>query len=341
MKLRLLAGLAGVLFVVLLLPKSQPAAPVEDYHMAMGTVVRMALFVDADRAPALFERARAEMARLDRELTRFGEGGELVQVSRDAGLAPVPVSAELAQLLGASIELSRRTGGAFDPALGALTALWGFPDATRPPTPAQVDSARTLSGVGLVRLEDGRVRFDRDGVRLDLGGCAKGYVVDRAVALLCAAGVEAGVVDAGGNLRFWGEKPDGRPWRFGVQHPRQAERIVPVEDVGLAALATSGDYEQFFEYEGRRYHHLLDPATGYPSRRAVSATVWARSAMEADVLSTASFVAGPDSALAWAAAMDSVEVLVYYERDGALKRVASRGLEGRLETDHEPELTSR
>ena len=135
--------------------------------------------------------------------------------------------------------------------------------------------------------------------------------------------MEAGVVEAGGDLRFWGRKPDGRGWRFGVQHPRDPADTVAVEDVGLPALATSGDYERSFEFEGRRYHHLLDPATGYPARRAVSATVWARTALEADALATAAFVAGPGPALEWAAADEDLEVMVYYEEDGRLRRVHS------------------
>jgi thiamine biosynthesis lipoprotein len=210
----------------------------------------------------------------------------------------------------------------------------------RPPAAAQIDSARRAGGYRLLRLRDGRLSFDRPGVQLDLGAAAKGYIVDRAVALLRSAGVPAGVVEAGGDLRFWGHKPDGRPWRFGVQHPRDPATIAAVDDVGLPALATSGDYEQTFEYEGWSYHHLLDPASGYPAERAVSATVWAPTALAADALATAAFVAGPGAALEWAADDDSLEVLVYYEVDGELTRVLSAGLEGRIETTTDSELTT-
>lgn len=330
MRGRLLAGVAGIVLVVLLLRGRAPAVAVEDYHVAMGTIVRVALFVDESQAPPLFAAARGEIARLDSLLTHYGATSEVARVNEAPVGDWVDVSPELAGLLAGSLRLAERTKGAFDPTLGALTKLWGFPDARRPPTTTQIEAALRLCGHELVQLQGNRVRRELPGLRLDLGAAAKGYIVDRTVALLRAAGVDAGVVEAGGDLRYWGVKPDGRAWRFGVQHPRDPARITAVEDVGLPALATSGDYEQTFEYDGQRYHHLLDPATGRPARRTVSATVWASTAIVADVLATAAFVAGPQAALEWAAADDSVEVLLYYEADGKLTRVTSSGLQGRL-----------
>ncbi|MBQ35061.1 MAG: FAD:protein FMN transferase [Candidatus Latescibacteria bacterium] len=323
--------MAGLGLVLLLLPKAEPARPQEIFHVAMGTIVRVALFVSEAEGPALFALARDEIDRLAGKLTHYGSVGEVARVNRDAHSGWVEMSEELSEVLGLSLDLARRTGGAFDPSLGALTQLWGFPDAVQPPTRGAIDSALSRSGYVHVRLEGGRVRFARGGVRLDLGAGAKGFVVDRTVARLQAAGATAGVVEAGGDLRYWGTKPDGRDWHFGVQHPREPELVVAVGDVGLAALATSGDYEQTFESDGQRYHHLLDPETGMPARRTVSATVWAPSALAADGLATAAFVAGPRQALQWAASDDSMEVLIYYESDGVLKRALSEGLTGRID----------
>lgn len=331
MKIRLLVGVAGLGLVLLLLPKAKPAQPLEEYHVAMGTIVRVALFVDEAEAPSLFALARDEIDRLAAQLTLNGTASEVARVNREAAAGWVDISTDLADVLGLSLAIAQRTGGVFDPSLGALTHLWGFPDATRPPARGAIDSALARSGYRRVHLDNRRVHFDTEGVRLDLGAGAKGFIVDRTVARLQAAGVMAGVVEAGGDLRCWGTKPDGRAWRFGVQHPRDPEVIVAVDDVGLAALATSGDYEQTFEFDGQRYHHLLDPDTGMPARRSVSATVWARSAMEADALATAAFVAGPQQALEWAASNDSVEVLLYYESGGVLRRVLSEGLRGRID----------
>lgn len=331
MILRWLIGLIGLALVLWLLPEAERAEPVEEYHVAMGTIVRLALYVDEQEAPRLFAVARDEIDRLAASLTHYeaAGAGDLERVNREAASGWVEMPADLAEVLRRSLELAQQTGGAFDPALGPLTRLWGFPEARRPPAAAVIDSVLALCGAGGVELDGRRVRFTHPGVRLDLGAGAKGYVVDRAVAALQQAGAAAGVVEAGGDLRFWGRKPDGRDWRFGVQHPRQ-DRIIPVEDTGLPALATSGDYEQTFEVDGVRYHHLLDPDTGWPARKAVSATVWARSAMEADALATAAFVAGPQRALEWAAAADSLEVMIYYESGDSLVRAISDGLKGRL-----------
>lgn len=331
MKIRLLIGAAGVGLVLLLLPKAEPARALEDYHVAMGTVVRVALYVDEDVSAPMFALAREEIDRLSGVLTHYGSRSEVARINGTAAGNWVELSPVLADALGQSMALARQTGGIFDPALGALSHLWGFPDAVRPPAAADIDSALARSGFGRLQLDTGRVRFNAEGVQLDLGAGAKGYIVDQTVARLRAAGVSAGVVEAGGDLRYWGTKPDGRPWRFGVQHPRQPDVIVAVNDVGLPALATSGDYEQSFEFEGLRYHHLLDPNTGMPARRAVSATVWAPTAFAADALATAAFVAGPEQALLWAAADDNMEVLLYYVSDGMLKHVLSEGLQGRLE----------
>lgn len=331
MKLRLLFGAVGVALVLWLLPRAEPARALEDYHVAMGTIVRVALYMDEQESAPLFALAREEIDRLAGQLTHYGTGSEVARVNRATAGSWIELSPELAEVLGSSITLARRTGGIFDPALGALTQLWGFPDATEPPAGVAIDSALARAGFERLDLQGRRLRFLTDGVQLDLGAGAKGWIVDRTVARLQAAGATAGVVEAGGDLRYWGTKPDGRTWRFGVQHPRQPRVIVAVEDVGLAALATSGDYEQTFEFDGQRYHHLLDPNSGRPARRAVSATVWAPSAFAADALATAAFIAGPQQALAWAAADDDMEVMLYYEDGGRLRRVLSDGLQGRVE----------
>ena len=136
------------------------------------------------------------------------------------------------------------------------------------------------------------------------------------------------MIEAGGDLRYWGRKPDGRPWRFGVQSPRfdnlpGEDRFIPVADIGLAALATSGDYERFFEFEGKRYHHILDPQSGVPAGRSVSATVWTERAMDADILATAAFVMGPEAGLELVKSLPNTEILLFYENEGKLHRRAS------------------
>jgi len=327
-----LAALSALVLVAVLARLQGPQqGPVQRHHLAMGTLVTLSVYAEAAEAEALLDLAVAEIDRVDSLLSAHRDDSEVSRLNRLAGQGPVAAGPEVLQVLARAAELGRRTGDAVDVTLGALTALWGFPAASQAPPAAAVDSARQHSGRRLLDLRAGDVRYRDPALRLDLGAAAKGYCVDRAAAVLVKAGAAAGVVEAGGDIRFWGRKPRRAPWRFGVQHPRAAERLIVVGDVGPAALATSGDYEQYFESGGRRFHHLLDPATGYPAAEAVSATAWATSAMDADLLATAFFVMGPERAVAWADDEAGVEALVFFERDGQLLHVASQGLQGHMQ----------
>lgn len=322
-----IGGLVGVLYF---LPASELAEPVREDRLMLGTLVTAKLYGDEATVRPQLEQAYAEIARVDSLMSHYREGGELRQLEKRALHGGVRGSAELHTVLVRSQYFAALTDGAFDCTVGALTGLWGFPDVEAPPDSARIDSALALVGYEALVVADTSFRIMRPGLRLDLGAAAKGYAVDRMVAALASSGVVAGLIDAGGDIRYWGEKPDGRPWVFGVQHPRDPHRYIEVDDLGLTAIATSGDYEQYFEWEGDRYHHLLNPLTGHPARGCISATVWTSTAMDADILSTAVFVLGPERGLELVAGLGGVEALVFYERDGQLEHRASAGVAGRF-----------
>ncbi len=331
MRFRLLLAAAGLALALFLLPPPEQAAPAIRSHPAMATLVAIKLYVEEEEAGPFAAAAFAEIDRIDSLMSRHSPASELSRINRLAARQPLAVSPEMALVLERSQHFAALSGGAFDITIGPVSRLWDFPEARVPPDSARIDSALALVGYERLALRDGQVRFQGEGIYLDLGGVAKGFAVDRAVDRLQAAGVSCGLVDAGGNIRFWGRKPDGWPWRLGVQHPRDPGQYIEAEDIGLPALATSGDYEQFFEYRGGRFHHLLDPATGYPARRAASATVWAETAMDADILSTAVFVLGPERGLELIEALPRTEALVFFEQGGELRHRVSSGLEGRLQ----------
>ncbi|MEE3259054.1 MAG: FAD:protein FMN transferase [Candidatus Latescibacterota bacterium] len=326
---RSLLAVGGLVLVLFFLPAPQPAEPVREDRLTLGTLVTVKLYGDETEVRPHIERAFTELDRVDSLMSRYRQDGELRRLER-AALDGASASAELIAVLARSQHFAALTGGAFDCTVGALTALWGFPDAVAPPARAQIDSALALVGYEGLEVAAASIRIARPGLRLDLGAAAKGFAVDRMVAALEELGVVAGLIDAGGDIRYWGQKPDGRPWRFGVQHPRDPQCYIEVEDLGLAAIATSGDYQQYFEWQGERYHHLLDPQTGYPARGCISATVWAATALDADILSTAVFVLGPERGLELVAGLDRVEALVFFERDGQLAHRASAGVSGRF-----------
>ena len=327
MKARILLGGAGLLLVFLLLPPAEVALPVEKNHVAMGTVVRIALYAEEGEADELFALAAAEIEAIDSSLSRYRSTSA---VGRLNGAGSVREAPGLRFVVERCLYWSRRTGGAYDPTVGPLTELWNFPEAAAPPESALVDSARALVDFRRLKAGPSGIALTGPGMRVDLGGSAKGYAVDRAVEALRGAGVEAGLLEAGGDIRYWGVKPDGRDWRLGLLHPRERERYLVAEEVGLPALATSGDYERAFEFEGKRYHHLLDPATGYPAGRAISASVWTETALDADILATAAFVMGPDEGIEFVETLPRVEAVIYYLEDDAVLRRASSGLDGRL-----------
>ena len=199
---------------------------------------------------------------------------------------------ELYELLERTCSMGRATGGLFDPTLGPVIDLWKF-KTENPivPLPEQVKEMLSLTGLDKITfLPDGTPSLVPR-VLLNLSGVAKGYAVDRAVMILRQRGIKHCLVDGGGEVRAIGGKPGGKPWLIGIKDPRGAGCIGSIEAENLAC-ATSGDYERYFEQAGKRYHHILDPETGFPARMVRSVTVVAPSVFEADILATAAFVGG-------------------------------------------------
>jgi thiamine biosynthesis lipoprotein len=194
--------------------------------------------------------------------------------------------------------LSQQSQGKFNPAIGELIRLWGFasddPPKGPPPKPEQIDAlVEKNPGMDDIVLEGIRIHSTNPAVRLDFGAFAKGYGVDVAIEHLREMGIKNAVVNAGGDLRAIGRHGE-RPWRIGIRNPRDPGILASVDVEGDESVFTSGDYERFFEYEGVRYYHIIDPQTGYPARGAVSVTVFHRNAAQADAAATALFVAGPE-----------------------------------------------
>ena len=223
------------------------------------------------------------------DLSRFNQ-----QLSSGESAA-VPDS--IAPLLARSIELSAASGGLFDPALGNLVKLWGFSDnlvnATQPPDAQQLaDFINKAPRMTDLVLDDGHASSANPLLHLDFGGFAKGYAVDLAITALREMGFENAIVNAGGDLRAIGSK-DEWPWRIGIRNPRGSGLIASLQIHEDESVFTSGDYERFFDYQGQRYHHIIDPRSGYPAKGLSSVTILHSDAATADAAATAILVAGP------------------------------------------------
>jgi thiamine biosynthesis lipoprotein len=268
----------------------------------MGTVAEIAV-VHADTAAAqqAIDAALTALVRVDRTMTRFDPSSEIGRVNAVAGHRPARVSAETASVLRDAIAWAEATDGAFDPCLGCASDLWDVARRTSPPPAADV---RRLAGRHLYRALDVEatgttavVRLRNRDAAIDLGGIAKGHGVDRAVEALRERGIQRAFVNVGGDLYAMGEAERGAPWSVGIQSPDDPSRIVETLSLRDAAVATSGDYMQFFVHSGRRYHHILDPVTGEPRHTPVrSVTVQASTCTTADAAATAIYGMTPDAA---------------------------------------------
>lgn len=282
---------------------------------AMATLWQVEL-PDRAEAPAAAAACFDLYRRLDLELSEWKEGSPLSAVNRAAGERSVEVPEELYRLLDRALEIGRETDGAFDVSWAALWGLWDFRAETpRVPDAAEIESRRALVDYRKVRLDPAArtVFLPERGMKVGLGGIAKGYALDRAAALLEARGFHDFLLTGGGQVVARGTRA-GRPWRVGVRDPRGGRDAVFARvEPGDASLSTSADNESFFEVDGVRYHHILDPRTGWPARGLRSATVLHRDATLADALSTAVLVLGRERGLE-AAAKLGAEALVVDER---------------------------
>jgi thiamine biosynthesis lipoprotein len=255
----------------------------------MGTIGEIAV-VHRDRAyaHAAIDAGFAELRRVERLMTRFAHTSDVGRINLAATRDGVRVSAETIAVLRASLDWAEGTDGAFDPCLGRAAELWDVEHHHQPPREPLV---RRLAGRKLYRtldLDGSAVRLaDRDAA-VDLGGIGKGHGVDRAVAALRDWGITQAFVNVGGDLYALGASDDGDRWSVGIQSPADPTAIESTIQVSDAAVATSGDYLRYFDYRGRRYHHLLDPATGAPRQSALhSVTVRADRCVTADAAATA------------------------------------------------------
>ena len=293
-----------------------PLACHEESRVVMGcTATIRACGPDAESLPAVVGEALDEIDRVDRLMSHYRRDSPLSRLNREAAKGPVAVEPELLAFLAECLRWSRESDGAFDVTVGPLMKAWGFfRDEGR--VPGEDELARALAVVGYQRVEldpaAGTVRFDRPGVELDLGGIGKGYAVDRVVSLLRQRGVASALVNLGGSSVYGLGAPPGREaWEIGIQDPTDPARTaltVPLRD---RALSVSGGYARFFEKDGVRYAHVMDPRTGQPVRDVLSVAVLTATATDGDALDNALFVQGAETARTALARLPETEALFF------------------------------
>lgn len=298
----------------------------------MGTTVSLNVFVgpqgDAKKAGIAMQDALAEMARIEGLMSEWKPNTELSRLNQGAGGGAMLISKELFEVLDLSKRVHSETGGTFDVTFHGVGHLWSFKAGATPPSAQQIEAALPLVDGASIELDaDTRTaRLPTAGMKIGLGAIAKGYAVDRASALLRARGFANHVVEAGGDTYAAGSK-GGDPWRVGVKDPETSGSL-GVLSIEERAVVTSGDYMRFFEHEGRRYAHILDPTTGWPIERSKSpksVTLLAKDASQADAYCTAVTVMGAEAGLAFVESRPDLDAVII-ERDGTVR--FSSGLSG-------------
>ena len=305
----------------------------------MGTRVSVELYADDEaRGRELVAEIMREYHRIDDAMSTYKPDSEISRVNAHAAEAPMVIGEELFSLVERSLELSVASGGAFDITYDSVGYLYDF-RAHQRPTDRQIEERLGAVDYRHVVLDRAKrtIFFKAQGVRINLGGIAKGYVVEHAAAMLRQRGVEHALLNAGGDTRVIGDRR-GQPWIVGIRHPRVADEVVTKLPLVDEAISTSGDYERYFEENGRRYHHIINPATGRPTEGILTVTVIGPDGTMTDGLDTAIFVMGVEKGLKLIESYPDYETIIV---DAAGKVSYSKGPDARLAELHSSYASSR
>jgi thiamine biosynthesis lipoprotein len=312
---------------------SSKAQVVERSFASMGSQLHLSVWTtDPIETASAFDMIEQEFRRLEDLMSNWRDASDIQKLNAAAGDHPVPVAPEIRELLRTANQVSEWTNGKFDVTFGVMSGLWKFDyqneDETIP-DPMEVARRRKLINYRDLKVDEqrGTAFLAHEGMVANLGGIGKGYAVDRARNILQAAGFRNFMIQFGGDMYVAGNAGD-RPWRLGIQDPRGTDNhIFASIELSDSTFSTSGDYERFFIKDGRRYHHIIDPATGEPSIGCRSVTIVGNSATIADGLSTGVFIMGPEAGMALIEKLPDVEGVIVSSKNEVL---VSSGLKGRL-----------
>jgi thiamine biosynthesis lipoprotein len=298
-------------------------------QMHMGTLVSItAVGHSHDEANDVITAGFQEIKRLEQLLSTWIPSSELSQVNAAAGRSAVKVSFETMAVVRKALQVAEMTDGAFNIAIGPAIDAWNISDEPRLPTSEELAALKPLVDLQYVHTDEWEhtIHLGKPGMRIDVGGIGKGYAADQVVTVMKKAGAVAGVVALSGDIKTFGRLPNGRRFPVGIRHPRKEGEILAEVDLQDEAISTAGDYERFFDKDGIRYHHILDPQTLQPARGCQSVSVIAKEGVWADGLDTGIFVLGADRGMELVEQLADVEAIIV-DRDGRV--LVSSGLRNR------------
>ncbi|MBM4147179.1 MAG: FAD:protein FMN transferase [Nitrospira sp.] len=268
----------------------------------MDTLITITVVSDLkDTAEKAIDAAFSEIEYLEKLSNHYSPDSEITRINRNAGVSEVKVSDDILKLLEKALYVSENTEGAFDVTIGPVIALYDFNKKIRP------DYGMIKKNLSLVNYRDIIINRDKStvflkkkGVLIDLGGIAKGYAADKAAETLKKQGIRSGLVAVAGDIKAFGLKPDGKPWKIGIRNPEAKDKeddIMATVELEDMAISTSGDYERFFLFNGKRYHHLLNPKTGLSAQECRSVSIITKEGAFTDAFATGIFILGPEQGL--------------------------------------------
>ncbi len=289
--------------------------PLSRTEFMMDTIINIKMFDKDD--DEILDKVVERLREIENKMSATIETSEINKINNNAGIEPVEVSDDTYFVLEEAKYHAEISNGSYEPTIGPLVSLWDIQtedDKNRKwiPKPEEIEEARELVNYEDLKLLDNNMVFlEKEGMRLDLGGIAKGYAADEAKRVLEENGVKIAIVDLGGNIYAHGSKSDNTPWKIGVQNPLEHRGdYLGVMEIENKSIVTSGDYERYFEYEGKRYHHIIDRNTGYPSDNEITGvTIISDRSIDGDALSTTLFVLGVDKSMELINSMDGIDAI--------------------------------
>ena len=277
---------------------------------------------DSTVANTHIDTAISEISRIEKLISSWDENSQTSKVNKNAGIEPVEVDPELFNLIDRAIGISKLTDGAFDISYASMDKIWKF-DGSMKEMPEENDIKKSVAKVGFENVvldkENSTVFLKTKGMKIGFGAIGKGYAADKAKALLLSKGVSAGIINASGDMNTWGKQPDGSEWKVAITNPLNKNKSFALLPISNGAVVTSGDYEKFIDLNGKRYTHIIDPRTGYPSSGIISVTVFAPKAELADALATSVFVMGEEVGLDRINQLPDVECIIIDEKGNIAK----------------------
>jgi FAD:protein FMN transferase len=295
----------------------------------MGTVVNLTFIGDAEKAPRTAQVVFGEIERIESLMSPYRPESDTYRLNRDGGAGPVVVNRETYDLIRKSVNVTTETGGCFDITFACMEHLWDYKKNNfTPPSPSAVAALLPLIGSQNILFYPDKksISFARPGMKIGLGAIAKGYAVSKGIEALKNKGISDAIVEAGGDLQVMGTK-HGKPWITGLRHPRRNIILLTIDLADMDAVATSGDYERVVIRNGVRYHHIIDPRTGYPANTFSSVSVLSKNAVLSDAYATAIFVMGLEGAREFLKRHGEIDVIL---ADQKVNLYISRRLKDRV-----------